>query len=100
MSNKPAKSKTGKSTINNPALSGDEFDLPKAQRLDNAYAKYLRPDNTKSKRKLSLEHKIARSSLKERIKGEKARSVEDENRQRLTYLEEEALQYWCLQLEA
>jgi hypothetical protein len=92
MSNKPAKPKTGKSTINNPALSDDEFDLPKAQRLDNAYAEYLRPDNTKSKRKLSLEHRIARSSLKGRITGRKARPVEDENQQRLTNLEEEALQ--------
>jgi hypothetical protein len=81
MTNKPTKPKTGKSFINNTALSNDEFDLPKAQRLNNAYAKYLRLNNTKSKKKLSLEHKIARSSLKGHITGRKARPVKDENQQ-------------------
>ena len=63
-----AKLKTGKTTANNLALSDDlEFDLPKAQRLDNAYAEYLHPNNIKSERTLSLEHGIARSTLKGRI---------------------------------
>ena len=68
MPKKSVKLTTGKSAVNNLALSDDEealeFELPKAQRLDNAYAEWLHPDNTKSKRALSLEHRIARSSLK------------------------------------
>ena len=86
MPQKSAKPKTGKSAGSNPVLSDNEealeFELPKAQRLDNAYAKWLHPDNTKSERTLSLEHGIARSSLKGRIQGGKARAAEDENRQR------------------
>ena len=100
MPKKSAKLITGKSAANNPVLSDNkealEFELLKAQRLDNAYAEWLYPDNTKSKRALSLEHKIARSSLKWRIQGGKARVAEDENRQRLTHLKEKALKDQCL----
>ena len=91
MPQKPAKPKTGQTT--EEAL---EFDLSKAQRLNNAYAEYLHPNNTKIERTLSLEHGIARSTLKGRIKGRKAKAVEDENRQRLIYLEEDALKDQCL----
>ena len=103
MPKKSAKPKTGKSAANNRALSDEEaleFELPKAQRLDNAYAEWLHPDNIKSERAISLEHGIARSSLKGRIQGGRARTIEDENRQRLTHLEEKVLKDWCLQLEA
>jgi hypothetical protein len=67
MPKKPAQPKAGKSAANYPVLSNNEKDsqikLSKAQRLDNAYAEYLCPNNTKSERLLSLEHKVVRSSL-------------------------------------
>jgi hypothetical protein len=104
MPTKSARPKTGKSTTNNPILSDDEetdyFDLPKAERLDNAYSEYLDPDNTKSERQLVREHGVSRGGLQHRIKGGQGKAYETENRQRLTHLEEEALKDWCLQLEA
>jgi hypothetical protein len=60
---KSARPKTGKSTTNNPILSNnkktDYFNLPKAERLDNAYFEYLNLDNTKSERQLVKEHEVS-----------------------------------------
>jgi hypothetical protein len=100
MPKKPVQPKAGKSAANYPALSDNEEDsqieLSKAQRLDNTYAEYLCPNNTKSERLLSLEHRVVQSSLQWRIKGRKTKAAETENRQRLTHLEEDALKDWCL----
>ena len=67
MPTKSAKPKTGKSTANNRTLSDDketlDFDLSKAERLNNAYAEYLDPNNTKSERKLAEEHRVSRGGL-------------------------------------
>ena len=95
MSKKSAKPKIGKSTTNSPTFSDNEetldFDLPKAERLNNAYAEYLHPDNKKSGRRLAKEHGASRTSLQDRIKGGNTKAAENENRQRLTHLEEAAL---------
>jgi hypothetical protein len=67
MPTKSAKPKTGKSTTNKPILSNnkktDYFNLLKAERLNNAYSKYLNPNNTKSKRQLVKEHKVSQKGL-------------------------------------
>ena len=89
-----AKPKIGKSTANSLIFSDDEtldFDLSKAERLNNAYAEYLHPDNKKSGRRLAREHGASRTSLQDRINGKNTKAAETENRQRLTHLEEEAL---------
>jgi hypothetical protein len=92
---KSARPKTGKSTTNNLTLLDDEktdyFDLPKAERLDNAYSKYLDSDNTKSERQLVREHGVSRGGLQHRIKGGQGKAYKTENRQRLTHLKKEAL---------
>jgi hypothetical protein len=111
MAKKPTKLKKSKKAAQiptpyqSPTVSDDEDvldydEIPKAQRLNNCYAEWLDPNNTKGERQLAREHNVGKSSLQGRIKGAKPKAQDAEDRQRLTLLEEEALKDWCLQLEA
>ncbi|KAH9210827.1 hypothetical protein DL95DRAFT_307163, partial [Leptodontidium sp. 2 PMI_412] len=51
----------------------------------------LDSSNIKSQRQLAKEHRVAKSSLQDRIKGCKSKAEDAELRQRLTPLEEDTL---------
>jgi hypothetical protein len=114
MAGKPAKpkgSQTAKKApkppthYQSPTATDDEEildipDIPTSIRLNNCYAEWLDPENTKSERQLAREHGVGKSSLQGRIRGAKPKAEEAEGCQRLTVIEEEALKDWCQQLEA
>ena len=105
-STKPKQSLKGKTLpksptpYHSPTVSDDEevldyADVPTPTRLNNCYAEWLDPQNTKSQRKLAEEHGVGKTSLQNRIKGAKSKAQKAQNRQRLTILEELALKDWC-----